>query len=105
MSTMHRIFKAGLDGTTGGTIDNSEGLGPELKWLQISIAGRTTGSIVVTAKADGGEDFEPFTGGGLTIDLASGEYTVFPIGSFEALKFTPSAPGSAFDVTIKQTAV
>ena len=90
-----------LDGTTGGTIGAVLGLSPDYKFNQVSISGRTTGTITVTAKTEGGQATEPFSTP-LTISLGTGEFTVFPIGGFTSLTFTPDAPGDDFVVTINQ---
>ena len=90
-----------MDGTAGGSIVTADGLDADLRFLQLAISGRTTGTIIVTGKTDGGEATEPFETS-LTISLVTGEFTVFPIGSFVSLTFTPDAPGDDFVVTLNQ---
>lgn len=89
-----------LDGTSGGTLS----VKPEFKTMQISITGRTSGTITVTAKSLGGQAAEAFQPA-LTINLAN-EYTAIVEGyALESLTFVPSASGADFDVSIYQWSV
>lgn len=90
-----------MDGTAGGSFLEVDGLDQDLKFIQLSISGRTTGVITVTAKSDGGHAVEPFSVG-LDINLAAGEYTVFPEGAFTELVLTPSIAGDDFVATLNQ---
>jgi hypothetical protein len=97
----HEVGPISLDGTTGGTIGEVNGLNSSFKSMQVALKGRITGKITVTGKAKGAHATEPF-GPPLILNLANGEFTVFPVGAFESLTFTPDVTGDDFSVTIMQ---
>lgn len=87
---------ATLDGTAGGTIT----VLPEMKVSQITISGRTSGTITITGVAKGGDSDESISGGSL--DLSAERTLVVSGYSMESFTLTPDAAGDDFTVTVSQ---
>jgi hypothetical protein len=86
-----------LHGTNGGNV----GVNPDLANTQISISGRATGTLTVTAMSVGSDVFEAFAVP-LTIDLSVKRTVILEPASLKELSFAVSVAGSTFDVTISQ---
>ena len=86
-----------LHGTNGGNV----GVNPDLANTQISIAGRTSGTLTITAQSVGSDVFEAFATP-LTMDLSTVRTVILDPASLKELNFAVSAPGDTFDVTISQ---
>ena len=89
--------KVTLDGTNGGIVPVNH----DLPKIQISVAGRTSGTLTITGKSKGSDVYEAFQPA-LTINLANERTAVIDGYSLESLSVAVSAGGSDFDVTISQ---
>ena len=89
--------KVTVDGTNGGIVPVS----PDLPKIQISVAGRTSGTLTITGKSKGSDVYEAFQPA-LTINLANERTAVIDGYSLDSLSVAVSAGGSDFDVTVSQ---
>ena len=95
MIIQHRAVT--LDGTTGGNVPVSR----DLPTTQISVAGRTSGTLTITGKSAGSDVFEAFQPA-LTLDLSTERTATISDFSLSELNFAVSAGGADFDVTVSQ---
>lgn len=93
----HNPTVEGIDGTNGGVVS----VNPDLPTIQISVAGRTSGTLTFTGKSKGSDVYEAFQPA-LTLDLSTERTAVIDGYSLESLSIAVSPGGSTFDVTISQ---
>lgn len=86
-----------LDGTNGGVV----AVNPDLPSIQISVSGRTSGTLTFTGRSFGSDVYEAFQPA-LTLDLSTERTAVVDGYSLDSLSVAVSVGGDDFDVTISQ---
>lgn len=86
-----------LDGTNGGVVP----VNPDLPSIQISVAGRTSGTLTFTGRSFGSDVYEAFQPA-LTLDLSTERTAVVDGYSLDSLSVAVSVGGGDFDITISQ---
>lgn len=89
--------KVTIDGTAGGFVP----VNPDLPVTQISVSGRTSGTLTFTAKSVGSDVYEALQPA-LTLDLSLERTAVIKNYSLESLSIAVSVGGSDIDLKISQ---